>query len=77
MIISKIVIIETINDELKNIAKILHSRYRCFDNFMVNLLRALAVYFFFPKKPKIRVQTVDISNERQLTFSKDFSSNSR
>ena len=46
-------IIETVNDELKNIAQVEHSRHRLFDNFMVNLLGALAAYCFFPKKPCI------------------------
>ena len=46
-------IIETVNDELKNIAQVEHSRHRSFDNFMVNLLGALAAYCFFPKKPRI------------------------
>lgn len=31
-------IMETVNDELKNIAQVEHSRHRSFDNFMVNLL---------------------------------------
>ena len=52
----------------KGIAQIEHSRHRCFDNFMVNLLAALAAYCFFPKKPTIRVQTVDCSYDRQLTL---------
>ena len=46
-------IIETINDELKNIAQVEHSRQRCFENFVVNMLGALAAYCFFPKKPSI------------------------
>ncbi|MBR0046984.1 MAG: IS982 family transposase, partial [Bacteroidaceae bacterium] len=46
-------IIETINDELKNIAQVEHSRHRSFDNFIVNMLGALAAYCFFPKKPCI------------------------
>ena len=54
-------IIETVNDELKNIAQVEHSRHRCFDNFMVNLLSALAAYCCFPKKPCIKVRrTYDI-----------------
>ena len=28
--------IETVNDGLKNIAQVEHSRHRCFDNFIVN-----------------------------------------
>ena len=46
-------IIETVNDELKNIAQVEHFRHRSFDNFMVNLLGASAAYCFFPKKPCI------------------------
>ena len=52
--------IETVNDELKNIAQVECSRYRCFDNFIVNLLGAIAAYCLFPKKPCINVQrTID------------------
>ncbi len=46
-------VIETINDELKNIAQVEHSRHRSFDNFIVNMLGAIAAYCFFPKKPCI------------------------
>lgn len=49
-------IIETVNDELKNIAQVEHSRHRGFDNFIVNLLGAIAAYCMFPKKPCINVQ---------------------
>ena len=49
-------IIETVNDELKNIAQVEHSRHRCFENFIVNMLGALAAYCCFPKKPCINVQ---------------------
>ena len=49
-------IIETVNDELKNIAQVEHSRHRCFENFVVNMLGALAAYCCFPKKPCINVQ---------------------
>ena len=51
-------IIETINDELKNIAQVEHSRHRSFDNFIVNMLGALAAYCFFPKKPCIACERV-------------------
>ena len=68
LLLRKRAIIETVNDELKNIAQIEHSRHRCFDNFMVNMLGALAAYCFFPKKPTIRVQTVDCSDDGQTTL---------
>ena len=68
LLLRKRAIIKTVNDELKNIAQIEHSRHRYFDNFMVNMLGALAAYCFFPKKPTIRVQTVDCSDDGQTTL---------
>ena len=68
LLLRKRAIIETVNDELKNIAQVEHSRHRSFDNFVVNLLGGIAAYCYFPKKPTIRVQTVDSSNGRQLTL---------
>ena len=60
LLLRKRAIIETVNDELKNIAQVEHSRHRCFDNFIMNLLGAIAAYCMFPKKPCINVQrTVD------------------
>ena len=56
LLLRKRAIIETVNDELKNIAQIEHSRHRCFDNFIVNILGAIAAYCMFPKKPCINVQ---------------------
>ena len=47
-------VIETVNDELKNICQIEHSRHRSFGNFISNTLAAIATYCFFPKKPTIR-----------------------
>ena len=48
--------IETVNDELKNIAQVECSRYRCFDNFIVNSLGAIAAYCLSPKKLRSNVQ---------------------
>ncbi len=60
LLLRKRAIIEAVNDELKNIAQVEHSRHRCFDNFIVNLLGAIATYCLFPKKPCINVQrTID------------------
>lgn len=47
-------IIETINDVIKNTCQVEHSRHRCFDNFISNLLAGIATYCFLPKKPNIR-----------------------
>ena len=50
-------LIETVNDELKNIAQIEHSGHRSFNNFIANSLSAIAGYCFFEKKPAIDVKT--------------------
>jgi hypothetical protein len=47
-------VIETINDELKNICQVEHSRHRSFGNFLTNLISGLLAYSFLPKKPSIR-----------------------
>ena len=49
LLLRKRAIIETINDELKNIAQVEHSRHRSFDNFIVNTLESLAAYCFLQK----------------------------
>ena len=46
-------IIETVNDQLKNISDIEHSRHRSPDNFVINLLCALIAYAIKPAKPQI------------------------
>lgn len=48
-------IIETINDQLKNLCQIDHSRHRSPLNFLVNLLSGLVAYCFFPKKPSLNL----------------------
>ena len=58
-------IIETINDELKNMCQIEHSRHRSVANFISNLLAGLAAYSFFPKKPAIKYEPVH-SNQLSL-----------
>ena len=47
---------ETVNDELKNIIQIEHSRHRSVENFATNALPAIAIYCFFPKKPSIAAE---------------------
>lgn len=36
-----------------------HSRLRSFNNFIVNILSAIAAYCFFPKKPSVEIDFVD------------------
>lgn len=51
LMLRKRAIIVSINDELKNIFQIEHSRHRCFTNFIVNLISSLIAYSLFPQKP--------------------------
>ena len=65
VLLRKRAIIETVNDELKNIAQVEHSRHRSLQNFTVNLLAGIAAYCYFPKKPAINIiKTTD----NQLTL---------
>jgi hypothetical protein len=55
ILLRKRYIIETINDQLKNISQIEHTRHRSFLNCMVNILGGVAAYCFQEKKPSIRI----------------------
>lgn len=52
-------VIESVNDELKNICQIEHTRHRSFTNFITNLIAGLLAYSFLPKKPSIYTEKVD------------------
>ena len=56
ILLRKRALIESTNDELKNIAQIEHSRHRSFSNFIVNTIAAIAAYCYFPKKPSISIE---------------------
>ena len=62
ILLRKRTLIETANDELKNIAQIEYSRHRSFSNVIANSLSAIAAYCFFEKKPAIFI------NDGQLTI---------
>lgn len=48
-------LIETINDQLKNISQIEHSRHRSVTGFAVNLVAGLIAYTHQPKKPSLNL----------------------
>lgn len=54
-------VIETINDQLKNICQAEHSRHRSFINFLTNLLAGLIAYSFQEKKPGIKFEKENTS----------------
>jgi len=54
-LLRKRAIIETINDQLKNISQIEHSRHRSPANFLINLLSGLIAYCHQKKKPSLKI----------------------
>jgi hypothetical protein len=48
-------LIETVNDQLKNISYLVHSRHRSLHNFMLNLITGLIAYTHQPKKPSLKL----------------------
>ncbi len=52
-------LIETVNDQLKNISQVEHTRHRSPTNFLVNLVAGLIQYTHQPKKPSLRLNTSD------------------
>ena len=54
-------VIETVNDELKNVCNIEHTRHRSVDNFATNLLAGLIAYNLLPKKPSMNIEIIDKS----------------
>ncbi len=60
-------VIETINDELKNICQIEHSRHRSIANFLINLISGIAAYCFFEKKPTIKFNSNTYSFQDTVT----------
>jgi hypothetical protein len=49
-------LIESVNDQLKNICQIEHSRHRSVFNFQVNLLARLVAYTYVDKKPTLDLE---------------------
>lgn len=57
LLLRKRSLIETVNDQLKNICQIEHSRHRCVVNFLVNLAAGLIAYTYQEKKPSLHIRT--------------------
>ena len=55
-------LIETINDQLKNISQIAHTRHRSLPNFLVNLLAGLIAYTWQPNKPSINLTNAEMAS---------------
>ncbi len=62
LLLRKRSVIETINDELKNICLIEHSRHRSFGNFITNMISGLIAYSFFPKNLLLKLRKLSLIN---------------
>lgn len=61
-ILKKRFIIETINDQLKNISQIEHSRHRSVHGFMLNLIGGLIAYCLKEGKPSLNLSIKDMAD---------------
>ena len=52
-------LIETVNDQLKNLSQIEHTRHRSVFNFTVNLMAGIIAYCLQPKKPSIQIDRLE------------------
>ena len=59
-------LIETVNDELKNICQIEHTRHRSFENFFANLISGLIAYSFLDKKPSLNLENIDKNKAKRI-----------
>ena len=61
-------LIETVNDQLKNISQIEHTRHRAPTSFLVNLIAGLIAYTFQPKKPSLKLPKDLLFNEAETAL---------
>lgn len=60
--LAKRFIIETINDQLKNISQIEHSRHRSINGFILNLMAGLVAYCLKDNKPSLNITDVELNS---------------
>ena len=61
LLLRKRAIIESINDQIKNIQQIEHTRHRSVVNAMVNVLAALVAYTYQPRKPSLNLSKNELN----------------
>ena len=59
LLLRKRSVIETVNDQLKNMCDVEHTRHRSPVNFLVNMIAGLIRYTYFEKKPSINFSEKD------------------
>lgn len=58
ILLRKRFLIETINDQLKNICQIEHTRHCSLHNFLNNMVAGMIAYSFMPKKPSLNIEVI-------------------
>jgi transposase len=66
LLLRKRALIECVNDQLKNISQIEHTRHRSAANGIINMLAAVVAYTFQPKKPALDLSTITESQAQRL-----------
>ena len=61
-------IIESVNDMLKNVAQLVHTRHRSVHNFLINMLAAMGAYCFFSTKPAVNFDYEVPASDGQLVL---------
>jgi hypothetical protein len=65
LLLRKRALIECVNDQLKNMSQIEHTRHRSATNGIVNVLAAVVAYTFQPKKPALDLFTTSQRADEQ------------
>jgi hypothetical protein len=60
LLLRKRSLIETINDQLKNIGDLEHSRHRSLTHYMSNIIASLVAYSYQDKKPALQLREADL-----------------
>jgi Transposase DDE domain len=68
ILLRKRTLLETVNDQLKNICQLEHSRHRSLTNCGVNVLTALIASTYQEKKPSLRVTDKELATLPALVF---------
>lgn len=66
VLLRKRAVIECVNDELKNICSLQHTRHRALHGFLNNAISSLCAYHFLPKKPSIKLSSTELSKDVYL-----------
>ena len=68
ILLRKRTLIETVNDQLKNICQLEHTRHRSLTHGVVNVLAALIAYTYQEKKPSLHFRNPEFTTLPAAVF---------